>query len=54
MKRTIISRLPCGRFTLLTDSRRALSEAELRQELMVTNSRADIVEDIIHRATQMR
>jgi len=51
---TTISKLPDGRFTLLTDPQRALSEAELREELMVTNSRPDIVEDIIYHAKQMR
>jgi hypothetical protein len=32
----------------------ALSEAELREELLATISRPDFVEDIIYRAKQMR
>ncbi|MGD0047059.1 MAG: hypothetical protein ABSE42_08570 [Bryobacteraceae bacterium] len=52
MEPTTISKLPDGRFTLATQ--RALSEAELREELMATNSSAEVVEDIIHRANQLR
>jgi hypothetical protein len=54
MEPTEISKLPDGRFTLSTDPIRALSEAELREELMATNSDPGVVEDIIYRAKQMR
>lgn len=48
-----VSKLPDGRFTLSTDPQRALSEAELREELGRTISRTDIVEDLIQRAKRM-
>jgi hypothetical protein len=54
MEPTVISKLPDGRFTVSTDPRRALSEAEVRQEFEKTISRADIIDDIIQRARQMR
>ncbi|MGB9456632.1 MAG: hypothetical protein WCB12_11340 [Bryobacteraceae bacterium] len=54
MEPTAILTLPDGRFTLAADPQRALSEAELREELMATNSSADIVEDIIYRAKRIR
>jgi SOS response regulatory protein OraA/RecX len=54
MEPTTISKLPDGRFALATDPQRALSEPELREELMATNSRPDIIEDVIYRAKQMR
>lgn len=53
MEPTTISKLPDGRFTLATHPQCALSEAELREELMATNSRSDIVDDIIYRAKKM-
>ena len=53
MEPTAILRLPDGRLTLSIDPQRALSESELREELAVTNSRIEIIEDIVHRAKQV-
>jgi hypothetical protein len=47
-----ISRVPDGRFVLSTEPSRALSEAELREQLSTSISDPFIVEDIIRRVKQ--
>jgi hypothetical protein len=49
---TIIQKLQDGRFTISTRPGYALSEIELRDELAKTNSRADIVDDIVYRVSE--
>lgn len=41
-------------FTLSTDRGQALTDSQLREELAGVISRADIIDDIIWRAKQMR
>jgi hypothetical protein len=50
---TTISKLPDGRFTVSTKPGSALSADDLREELLLTNSRPDIVDDIVYRAQRM-
>jgi hypothetical protein len=46
---TIIEQLIDGRFAISTRRGCALSEVELREELAKTNSRADVVDNLVRR-----